>query len=161
MTQQMDGELSMWTGTLMLAQDTAAQPVIKAAEPVPVGVSGATGTAQPGGTTAAPTTTTARPAPSGADMLWPFIVMAVVIVLMTTLTGRKERKKRQELMNSLKKHDKVLTTGGVIGTVVELSDTEVVLRVEDGRIRFSRSAVANIINSSEVASEKPSIAGAA
>jgi preprotein translocase subunit YajC len=47
------------------------------------------------------------------------------------LGGRKEKKKRAALMASLKKHDKVQTVGGIIGTVVELTAEEVVLRVDE------------------------------
>jgi preprotein translocase subunit YajC len=51
------------------------------------------------------------------------------------------------MMASLKKQDKVQMIGGEIGTIAELTDDEVVLRVEEGRIRFARSAVQAVLAS--------------
>lgn len=156
-------QFTFWT----LAQQTTpaaanSQPVLQASEPVPVGVPAATGApgqalvpgAPPAG--AAP----AKSAPT-MDFMWIMMVLLVVMVVMTSLAGRKERKKRQEIMSSLKKQDKVITTGGVIGTVVELTDDEAVLRVEEGKIRVTRTAIANVLRQSAAGSEKPAIAGAA
>lgn len=73
-------------------------------------------------------------------------VMAVFMLLMWW-QGRKQSKQRETLLNSVKKHDKVATTAGIIGTVVELNDQEMVLQVETGKIRFSRSALATVLKS--------------
>jgi preprotein translocase subunit YajC len=65
---------------------------------------------------------------------------------------RRERRKRQELMASLSKNDRVVTVGGVIGTVVELKDQEVVLKVDESsntRMRFTRSAIQTKLTESE------------
>jgi preprotein translocase YajC subunit len=85
-------------------------------------------------------------------------VMLVLMVVMTTMTGRKDKKKRAELMASLKKNARVQMVGGEIGTIVELSDTEVVLRVEEGRIRFARSAVQTVLDSAKAKAESGAIA---
>lgn len=95
-----------------------------------------------------------RPAGGGAsgfNMLLPLIVVMVVLVLMTSLGGRKEKKKRAELLASVSRNDRVQTVGGIIGTVVELTDTEMVLRVDEAantRIRFARSAIQQVLRSS-------------
>lgn len=75
-----------------------------------------------------------------------FALVAMVVV--TSMTGRKEKKRRAQLMSSIKKHDKVQTLAGIIGTIVELGDTEVVLRVDEvsnTRIRFARSAIQGVV----------------
>jgi len=141
-----------WNGTLMLGQAQPQAGAAPAAAPQavnPVGVPGSTpGVA--GGTTGG---SQPLPAPStGAaggmsQMFWLFPVLIIAMILMTTLTGRKDKKKRAELMSSLKKQDKVQMIGGEIGTIVELSDDEVVLRVEEGRIRYARSAVQTVLAS--------------
>ena len=83
-------------------------------------------------------------------ILWLFPVIAFML-LMTMMTGRKDKKKKAEMMSSLKKQDKVQMIGGEIGTIAEITDDEVVLRVEEGRIRFARSAVQTVL----VAKNKP------
>src|SRR5690606_4607490 len=89
------------------------------------------------------------PAGGGMQMIWMIMLpMLLLLIVSSVMSGRKEKKKRAELMASLKKHDKVQTVGGIIGTVVELGADEVVLRVDDTsktRIRFSRSAIQQIL----------------
>lgn len=80
-----------------------------------------------------------------------FIVMGAVMVLllgMSAFTGNKEKKKRAALLASIGRNDRVQTIGGVIGTVVEMRDDEIVLRVDDNnntRLTFTRSAVQGIL----------------
>jgi preprotein translocase subunit YajC len=66
--------------------------------------------------------------------------------------------KRKSMMDTLKKNDKVLTTGGIYATVVSVDPVQdkVVLRVDDERgvkVAFTRGSVARILDPS---SEKPS-----
>ncbi len=142
--------MSSWDGMLTLAQaQTPAQPQAGAATPAqavnPVGVPGAT----PGVTGAPSGGSQPLPAPSsGAGspnmILWLFPIIAVLF-LTTMMTGRKDKKKKAEMMASLKKQDKVQMIGGEIGHIAEITDDEVVLRVEEGRIRFARSAVQAVL----------------
>jgi preprotein translocase subunit YajC len=81
-------------------------------------------------------------------MFLPLAVLVVVMILMTSMGGRKQRKQRNAMLAGLKRGDRVLTSGGVIGTVVDLSDQEMTLRVDESsntRIRFARSFVQNIM----------------
>lgn len=84
-------------------------------------------------------------------MLWIGVIMVVVMVLTSTRAGKKERKKREELMASLRRGDRVQTIGGMIGKVVELRDDEVVLEGENpgSKFRFARSAVQQVIRASD------------
>jgi len=88
-----------------------------------------------------------KPGQPPFDIFMFMIPLLVIFILMTVMSGRREKKKRQELMSSLKKGDYVLTIGGVLGDVIELRDDEVVLKVEDGRIRFSRSSIQSVVRS--------------
>jgi len=46
------------------------------------------------------------------------------------------------LMDSLKKNDEVITTGGVIGKIVRVMEKEIVVRVDDKvQVRFHKSAI--------------------
>ena len=56
---------------------------------------------------------------------------------------RRRQKQHDELMQELKRGDKVITTGGIYGVVESLSDDSVVLKIESGAtIRVSRDSVA-------------------
>ena len=114
----------------------AGQP----ATPAPTMVNGvATTTATP---TGAPT------APPGADMFWILIPVLVMMVLFSTLSGRKQKKARAKMLSELRKNDRVVTAGGIIGSVVEVKPDVVVLRVDEGRetkLTFTRDAITTIL----------------
>jgi len=56
---------------------------------------------------------------------------------------RRRQKQHDELMQELKRGDKVITTGGIYGVVESLSDESVVLKIESGAtIRVARGSVA-------------------
>ena len=66
---------------------------------------------------------------------------------------QQQEKKRRAMIDSLKKNDKVVTTGGIYGTVmsVDAKNDKVVLRVDDERgvkLAFTRASVGRVIESS-------------
>ncbi len=76
-----------------------------------------------------------------APMLMMFVVMFYFIVMRPQ---QKEQRRRQELLESLKKNDKVVTVGGIIGTIADISSdgSRVTLKVDDStRMKFTRSSI--------------------
>lgn len=87
-------------------------------------------------------------APGGMNPIFLIAFALLAMVIVTSMTGRKEKKRRAELLSSIKKYDRVQTLGGIIGTILELGESEVVLRVDeatDTRIRFARSAIQGVV----------------
>jgi preprotein translocase subunit YajC len=77
--------------------------------------------------------------------------LAVIVVLFFLMDSpqRREKAKRAALMKNLKKDDRVVTIGGILGSVANISQDgkEVTLKVDDGtRIRFRRSAITEILS---------------
>ena len=61
------------------------------------------------------------------------------------LPQRKQQKKRNEMLNALKKGDKVITVGGIHGEVIELDDEDIRLRIADKvEVRMAKSAVSRV-----------------
>ena len=95
----------------------------------------------------------AQPPPSGMEALFrgPFVPLLLVIVVFFWWTSRsrsKERQKFEDMLNSLKRNDRVQTIGGVLGTVVETRGNEVILKVDETnnvKMRFNRSAIKEMI----------------
>ena len=85
--------------------------------------------------------------------LWPMIaIMGLVFYFMVWRPQRREEKKKKEMLANLKKNDHVVTASGIHGVVANVTDSEVVLKVDesqDVRIKFSRSAVAQIVTGDE------------
>ena len=133
------------------------------------GVIGADG-AGGGGTTSAtgaPAGPTTNGAARGADpfgsMILPLMLGFLVLMVVTTMmSGRREKREKKQLMESLKRHDTVQLSGGMIGTVTEIHPNEVVVRVDDTTktsIRFVKSAIVTVVKPAGGSSEGSGEAG--
>jgi preprotein translocase subunit YajC len=89
---------------------------------------------------------------SGFLMVVVFVVGAMIIFSM--FGQRRDKKKREAMLGALKKHDKVQTIGGVIGSVVEVKPELVVLKVDESsntRITITRGAIQQVLSPAVVA----------
>ena len=80
-----------------------------------------------------------------------FIFFAAIFAIFYFLLIRpqqKQRREREQLLGALKKGDRVVTTGGLHGTVTGLTEHTVTLRVADTvKLEFDRSAVGRVVES--------------
>lgn len=91
---------------------------------------------------------------SGLTSILPFILMFAVFYFLLIRPQQRKSKQRNAMLSQLKKGDKIVTIGGMHGTITEISDDTVVLRVNDTtKITFDRSS----INSASVTSSVPSL----
>ena len=84
----------------------------------------------------------------GAFLL-PLVAIMFLWYFLILRPQRREQIKREEMLNALKKNDKVVTVGGIIGTVANFSSDgkEVTLKVDDNvRIRFLRSSIQAVLS---------------
>ncbi len=95
--------------------------------------------------------TTQKKSPGGGfgDMRFLAIMIGVMALLWWWMGRgrRKEQSKHKEMLNTLKKGDKVTSIGGIMGTVIEVKDREVVVKVDESsntRMKFLRSAIRNV-----------------
>jgi len=83
--------------------------------------------------------------------LVPIIMMVGIFYLVLFLPMRRKQRKLDEMLQNLKNGDKVVTNGGVIGTLVSLGeDNTVTLRVkpDNVKLQFSRNAVTAMVQES-------------
>jgi preprotein translocase subunit YajC len=92
----------------------------------------------------------AAPAAGGAEQMFPpqmmmFMVgLFVIFYLMIMRPQQKEARRRKDLLEGLKKNDKVISSGGIIGTIADVSSDgrRVTVKVDDNtRIKFQRSSI--------------------
>lgn len=89
--------------------------------------------------------------PGLLSMLLPFILIFGVFYFIVILPARRQQKKKEAMIAGLKKGDRILTTGGIFGSVVGLEDQAVILKVaENTKIRVARSAVAGLVSGDQV-----------
>jgi preprotein translocase subunit YajC len=117
-------------------------------------------------TTATPATTkpaesgvkdsTTKPDPKSQDgggifgnnlFLYGMIALIILMFWWSSRGKKKQEQQRRDMLSNLKKGDKVTTTSGIIGTLIEVRDDEVILKVDETnniRMRFLRGAIMNV-----------------
>ena len=75
----------------------------------------------------------------------PIILIMVIFYVLLILPAQKRQKKVASMLAELKNGDKVITTGGVYGTIVGIEDDAIQLRIADQvKIKVLRSAVGGL-----------------
>ena len=81
--------------------------------------------------------------PSATGLLLPMVVIMVIFYVLMILPAQRRQKKVAQMLKNLKTGDKVITNGGIYGTIVGLEDEAVQLRIaEQVKVKVSRSAIA-------------------
>lgn len=79
-----------------------------------------------------------------------FLFAMIVLMFMTARSQKnREKKERDNMYTRLAKNDRVLTIGGIIGTIIAVKDTEVVLKVDEStntKMTFMKTAVQRILS---------------
>ena len=86
-------------------------------------------------------------APLGGNFFTMLMLLLVGMIVFSFFSGRKQKKKRVAMIDSLQKKDKVLTRGGVFGTIVEVKPDRVVLKVDESsntRITVLRESIEQV-----------------
>jgi preprotein translocase subunit YajC len=83
--------------------------------------------------------------PGGIALFLPLILIMVIFYFLMILPAQRRQKKVTEMLGALKNGDKVITTGGIYGTIVGLEADAVQLRVaEQVKIKVARNAIAGL-----------------
>ena len=78
--------------------------------------------------------------------LLPFLLIILVFYFLILRPQQKRQKERQRLLESIKKGDKIITSGGMHGVVEGLDDKTVLIKIADNtKVKVERSAVTTII----------------
>ena len=75
----------------------------------------------------------------------PLLIIMVIFYVLLILPAQRRQKKTQEMLGALKNGDKVITTGGVFGTIVGLEGDSIQLRIADQvKVKVLRSAISGL-----------------
>lgn len=88
---------------------------------------------------------------SGMIALLPLVAIFAIFYVMLILPQQKKQKKWQQMLATLKNGDRVVTSGGIRGTVISIKEDAIQLRVppDNLRIEVARSAVVSLANPEE------------
>jgi preprotein translocase subunit YajC len=83
--------------------------------------------------------------PGGIMLFLPLILIMVIFYFLMILPAQRRQKKTTQMLSALKNGDKVITNGGIYGTIVGLEDDAVQLRIaEQVKMKVARNAIAGL-----------------
>jgi preprotein translocase subunit YajC len=98
----------------------------------------------------------AAPGGSGIGLInyLPFLVIGLLFYFMFIRPDRQRRAEQAEMLDNLKKNDRVVTAGGIYGTIVNANkgDKDVVIRVDENsntRLRVVRTSISRVVTESD------------
>ena len=88
----------------------------------------------------------AAAAPNPLAMLLPFGMMFLIFYMLVFRPQSKARKEHDQMVKNLKKHDEVVTSGGMFGVVVNVKPEAVTLKVDENvRVDVEPSAITRLV----------------
>lgn len=91
----------------------------------------------------------AEPAPLWTTLA-PLAIMFLIFYLIWWMPMRKRQRAHQQMLDAVKKGDKVVTSGGLLGEVASVDGAIVVLKLSDNvRVRVTRAAISGLQQESQ------------
>lgn len=76
----------------------------------------------------------------------PFIIIFVIFYFLLIRPQKIQQRKHQELIANIKKNDKIITSGGIHGTVVRVKDDTLVVKVDDNtKLEIQKNYIAKVL----------------
>jgi preprotein translocase subunit YajC len=104
------------------------------------------------------TITLAMAAPGGTGgqggnplaMMMPMLIIFAIFYFMLIRPQQRKEKERQKLIGGVKTGDRVIFSGGILGTVANVKDKTLVVKVADSvKVEILRGAVSNVLDKDE------------
>ena len=88
----------------------------------------------------------AAAAPNPMAMLAPFVMMFAIFYFIVFRPQSKAKKDHETMVKGLKKHDEVVTSGGMFGTVMNVKSDSITLKIDENvRVEVEPSAIARLV----------------
>ena len=97
---------------------------------------------------------TAQQKPNALVSMLPLLLIFVIFYLMIIVPNKKKQKEHQKMIDNVKIHDTIITTGGIIGKIVNFKKDRntVVIRIDEttnAKMEIQKAAIAGVINESK------------
>jgi preprotein translocase subunit YajC len=85
--------------------------------------------------------------PSMLSALLPFIIIFVIFYFLIIMPARKKQKKHQALVGGLKGGERVITSGGIYGTVTRVMDDRIEIEVDKNtKLQIAKSSISGVVD---------------
>jgi preprotein translocase subunit YajC len=97
-----------------------------------------------------------QPASNPIASFLPLILIVAIFYFLVFMPMQRQKKQQAKMLSALENGNEVLTTGGIVGTIVSVSDDTIVVRVKPDNIKLqiARSAVSSIVQPPGKGAEK-------
>src|SRR6266852_733332 len=88
------------------------------------------------------------PASNPIASFLPLIIIVAIFYFLVFMPMQKQKKQQAQMLSTLESGKEILTTGGIVGTIVSVQDDTLIVRVKPDNIKLqiARSAVASLVN---------------
>lgn len=97
----------------------------------------------------------AAPAPTASFLtgVLPIVLMVAIFYFLVFMPMRRQQKNQKQMIAALQNGQTVLTSGGIVGTIIAVNDDTLILRIkpDNVKIQVARSAVTSLFNADDVA----------
>src|SRR5579863_9277158 len=97
-----------------------------------------------------------QPAANPVMSFLPLIFIVAIFYFLVFMPMQRQKKQQKEMLQSLQSGNEVLTTGGIVGTIVNITGDMLILRIKPDNIKLqvSRSAVSSLVTQDKPADTK-------
>ncbi len=97
-----------------------------------------------------------QPSANPALSFLPLIIIVAIFYFLVFMPMQRQKKQQASMLANLEAGAEILTTGGIVGTVISISGDTLILRVKPDNIKLqiARSAVASLVSAEKAAIEK-------
>ena len=101
-------------------------------------------------------TTSAPPASNTALGLLPLLLIGAIFYFLVFMPMQRQKKQQAKMLAGLETGSEVVTTGGIVGTIVSIAGDMLIIRVkpDNVKLQIARSAVSGMVGATEKAVEK-------
>jgi preprotein translocase subunit YajC len=81
----------------------------------------------------------------------PIVLMIAIFYFLVFMPMRRQQKNQKQMIKSLESGQTVVTSGGIVGTIVALSDDTLILRIKPDnlKLQIARSAVTSLVSADD------------
>jgi preprotein translocase subunit YajC len=86
----------------------------------------------------------------------PLVLIAAIFYFLVFMPMQRQKKQQAQMLSGLQSGNEVLTTGGIVGTIVSVADDTIVVRVkpDNVKLQIARSAVASLVHPAAAVEQK-------
>ena len=95
-------------------------------------------------------------APSPFGSIWMMLAVVGIFYFLIFMPMQRQKKQQQAMLNSLEAGKEVVTSGGIVGTIVNVSPDTLILRIKPDNVKLqvSRSAISSVLTPAAELTEK-------